>query len=99
MESVTAFIASTEGIDIYNATSKDGRSITAALKFVIPYIGKPQSQWPYQQIKEWEKKQDESCWVLRKASFFDPKAGYETIGAKYRTTPVSSRMHLLYSLE
>ena len=94
-----SFIASTEGINIYNATSKDGRSITAALKFVIPYIGKPQSQWPYQQIKEWEKKQDESCWVLRKASFFDPKAGYETIGAKYRTTPVSSRMHLLYSLE
>ena len=47
-----SFIASTEGIDIYNATSKDGRSITAALKFVIPYIGKPQSQWPYQQIKE-----------------------------------------------
>ena len=94
-----SFIASTEGIDIYNATSKDGRSITAALKFVIPYIGKPQSQWPYQQIKEWEKKQDESCWVLRKASFFDLKAGYETIGAKYRTTPVSSRMHLLYSLE
>ena len=26
-----SFIASTEGIDIYNATSKDGRSITAAL--------------------------------------------------------------------
>ena len=94
-----SFIGATEGIDIYNAASEDGRSITAALKFTIPYIGKPQSEWPYQQIKEWDKKQDEACWVLRKASFFDPKAGYEAIGAKYRTTSASSRLNLMYSLE
>lgn len=94
-----AFIASTEGMDIYNAVSEDGRSITAALKFVIPYIGKPQSEWPYEQIKEWDKKQDEACWVLRKASFFDPKAGYEAIGAQHRKTSASSRLNLMYSLE
>lgn len=46
-----SFIGATEGIDIYNAASEDGRSITAALKFTIPYIGKPQSEWPYQQSK------------------------------------------------
>ena len=61
-----SFIGATEGIDIYNAASEDGRSITAALKFTIPYIGKPQSEWPYQQIKEWDKKQDEACWVPAK---------------------------------
>ena len=92
-------IASTLGINIYNATSKDGRSITAALKFVIPYIGKPQSEWPYQQIKEWDQKQNEASWVLRRASYFDPKAGYEEIGAKHRTTPASGRAYLIYSLE
>lgn len=92
-------IASTLDIDLYHVSSKDGRSITAALHFLIPYIGKPQSEWPYQQIKEWDKKQDESCWILRRASFFDPKAGYEDIGAQFRRTPVSSRLHLLYSLE
>lgn len=94
-----SFIATTEGMDIYNAASRDGRSITAALKFVIPYIGKPQSEWPYQQIKEWDKKQDEACWLLRKASFFAPEAGYEAIGAKHRTTSASSRLNLMYSLE
>ena len=31
-----SFIGATEGIDIYNAASEDGRSITAALKFTIP---------------------------------------------------------------
>lgn len=92
-------IASTLGQDIYNATSQDGRSITAALKFLIPYIGKPQSEWPYQQIKEWDKKQEEACWILRRASFFDPKAGYEAIGAQFRETPANKRIHLIYSLE
>ena len=87
------------GQDIYNATSQDGRSITAALKFLIPYIGKPQSEWPYQQIKEWDKKQEEACWILRRASFFDPKAGYEAIGAQFRETPANKRIHLIYSLE
>ena len=46
-----SFIGATEGIDIYNAASEDGRSITAALKFTIPYIGKPQSEWPYSKSK------------------------------------------------
>ena len=92
-------VASTVGVDIFNASSNDGRTISAALKFLIPYIGKPQSEWPYQQIKEWDKKQDEACWILRKASFFDPKAGYEAIGAQFRQTPASSRLQLLYSLE
>ena len=92
-------IASTLGQDIYTATSPDGRSITAALKFLIPYIGKPQSEWPYQQIKEWDKKQEEACWILRRASFFDPKAGYEAIGTQFRKTPANKRIHLIYSLE
>lgn len=92
-------IASTLNIDLYQASSKDGRSITAAIKFLIPYIGKPQSEWPYQQIKEWDKKQDEACWILRRASFFDTEAGYEAIGAQFRQTPANKRVHLLYSLE
>lgn len=92
-------IASTLGTDLYHASSKDGRSFTAALQFLLPFIGKPQSEWPYQQIKEWDKKQDEACWILRRASFFDPEAGYEAIGAQFRQTPASSRVQLLYSLE
>lgn len=94
-----AQIARSMDMDIYHAASKDGRSITAAIRFILPYIGKPQSEWPYQQIKEWEKKQDEATWMLRKASFFDPQAGYEEIGAQYRTTSAGNRQRLLYSLE
>ena len=37
--------------------------------------------------------------ILRRASFFDPKAGYEAIGAQFRETPANKRIHLIYSLE
>lgn len=87
------------GIDIYHQVSPDGRSISAALKFIIPYIGKPQSEWPWKQIKEWNEQQNNACWLLRRASFYDPEAGYEEISAKYRKTSPSSVLHLLYSLE
>ncbi len=92
-------LASSMNMDVYHACSSDGRSFTAALKFLIPYIGIPQSQWPYQQIKEWNEKQDEACWILRRAAYYDPQAGYETVAARHRNTPASSRLYLLYSLE
>lgn len=91
-------IAKTRGIDIYNSNS-EGRSITSAIRFLLPYIGKPQSEWAWPQISEWDKQQDEACWVLRRASFFDKDAGYEAVSAKYRTTSPSSRYNLLYSIE
>lgn len=87
------------GINIYNSESEDGRSISAAINFMNQYLGKPQKEWPYQQIKEWDKKQEEATWLLRRASFFDPGKGYELMGEKFRKTSPSSRMHLLFSLE
>ena len=88
-------IAQTRGIDIYNS-NEGGRSITSALKFLVPYVGKPQSEWPWQQIKDWDKQQEEACWLLRRASYFDSEAGYEAISTKYRKTPQSSRYYLIY---
>lgn len=93
-----SYIAKTRGIDIYNSND-GGRSITSAIGFILPYMGKPQSEWPWQQIKDWDKQQEEACWLLRRASFFDPQAGYEALAAKYMKTPQSSRYYLLYNLE
>lgn len=87
------------GVDIYLSESEDGRSITAAINFMKQYVGKPQREWPYEQIKEWNEKQDEACWMLRKASFFDPDKGYEELSSRYRKTPEKSRLYLLFSLE
>lgn len=87
------------GIDIYNSTSKDGRNITKALEYMASFVGKPQSEFPYQQIKGWDKEQQTSCWILRRASFYDKKSGWEAISEKYMNTPKTDRRYLLYSLE
>ncbi|MFV0324519.1 MAG: alginate lyase family protein [Bacteroides xylanisolvens] len=92
-------LCKTLGIDIYNSTSKDGRNMKKALEYMASFIGKPQSEFPYQQIKGWDREQQESCWVLRRASFYDKQSGWEEISRKYMKTPATDRRYLLYSLE
>lgn len=91
-----SMIAKNIGIDLFNQQSEDGRSISKAIEFFIPYLGKAPQEWPYQQIKDWDKKQEDATWILRKAALFDPK--YEEIGAQFRNTPASHRNHILHSL-
>ena len=92
-------ICKTLGIDIYNSTSKDGRNMAKALEYMASFVGKPQSEFPYQQIKGWDREQQSSCWILRRASFYEKKSGWEKISKKYMKTPSSDRRYLLYSLE
>lgn len=92
-------LCKTLGIDIYNSTSKDGRNMAKALEYMASFVGKPQSEFPYQQIKGWDREQQSSCWILRRASFYDKKSGWEKISKKYMKTPSSDRRYLLYSLE
>jgi len=47
-------IAKTLDIDLLKAKSTDGRSIMKAIEFMAQYAGKPQSQFPYSQINEWD---------------------------------------------
>jgi len=61
------FLAKSLNIDIYHAKSGDGRSILQALEFLTPYIGKPISQFPYKQIKDWDAVQTKLCWQLYRA--------------------------------
>jgi len=79
-------LAKTLGVDLYSATSEDGRSITKAIEFIIPYLGKPQSEFPYKQIKEWNENQQKLCWMLRRATFFKPNKEYDELFDKYCTT-------------
>ena len=92
-------VCKTLGIDIYNSTSEDGRNMAKALEYMASFVGKPQSEFPYQQIKGWDREQQSSCWILRRASFYDKKSGWEKISKKYMKTPSSDRRYLLYSLE
>ena len=70
-------MANSINIDLYNSKSEDGKSISKTIEFLLPYLNKPQSEFPHQQIKDWEKVQTEFCWVLKHADNFLPKAIYK----------------------
>lgn len=62
--------------DLFNAKSPDGRSITQAIDFLVQYIGKPQSEFPYKQIKDWDAVQTKLRWELYRADKFISKPVY-----------------------
>lgn len=83
-------------VDLFSATSPDGRSITRAIEFIKPYLGKAQSAFPYQQIKEWNENQERCCWMLRRATFFKPSSGYDELFDEYcRTKAIDIKWLLL----
>ena len=60
------------GISIDNATSPDGRNFYKAMDFLVPYVGKQVEDWPYQQISEWDYKQQEFCKDLYRTGLLNP---------------------------
>jgi len=62
-----SFLAKSMNQDIFQTASSDGRSIVKAIDFLVPYVGKPAAEFPYQQITDWEKVQLDFCWVLKRA--------------------------------
>ncbi len=91
-----AKIAKSLYIDVFNATSSDGRNITKAIDFLLPYLGKPQTEFPYQQIKDWEKVQTEFCWVLKRADEFSAKPVYTNIYSKILPASGKDNNYVLY---
>ncbi|MDU1892175.1 MAG: alginate lyase family protein [Dysgonomonas sp.] len=92
-----AALAKSTGVNIYKLTSADGRSINKAIQFIVPYLGKPQSEFPYQQIKEWEQNQQKLCWLLRRSSQFEKNKEYDKLFDKYCTTKSSDFRWLIYA--
>jgi hypothetical protein len=52
------FIAKTMKINLLNVKSDDGICISKALNFMVQFLDKPQSNFPYKQINEWNDDQE-----------------------------------------
>lgn len=61
------YMAKSLNIDLFRIMSADGKSISKALGFLAQFIGKPASQFPYKQIKDWDGVQNKLCWQLYRA--------------------------------
>ncbi len=89
-------MAKTLNIDLFNAKSVDGRSITKSIEFLIPYLGKPVTDFPYKQIKDWEKTQKEFCWLLYRADSFLSSPIYKKMYYKYLLPNEKTDNYILY---
>ncbi|MDD4971478.1 MAG: alginate lyase family protein [Paludibacter sp.] len=74
-------IAKTLDIDLYPLKSADGRSISKGLEYVSQFIGKPQSNFPYKQIVDWDEVQDKLCLQLYRAD-------------KYASAPIFKKYYI-----
>ena len=60
-------IAKTMNIDLLLVKSADNRSILKAIEFMAQFAGKPQSQFPYSQINDWDEDQNNLFWQMYRA--------------------------------
>jgi hypothetical protein len=80
------------GVDLWKHRSTDGRSLVAALDFLVPYLGKNPKQWTMQQIHE--SNDDDVLPVLRAAAIATGDARYESLLKEY-SDHRSKRLQLL----
>lgn len=86
------------GIKIDDATSEDGRSFYKAMDFMMPYVGKTVEEWPYQQIVEWDYKQQEICKdFYRTAVWVNPsRKDYLRVYEQNRRIDPADRFNLIF---
>lgn len=83
-----------QGIDMLSNPAMEQR-IEKAIDYLTPYLGKPVSAWPYQQIAAWEKEQQTMCWILYRADAYFHNKNYRQLFDTYNTSK-SSRYFLIY---
>jgi len=87
------------GLDIWNFSTEDGRSIQQALDILIPYATKEKT-WQYQQITSWEDSYEHFMALLRLASIKYNDERYERLIEKLPgENKESSRVNLVCSIQ
>ena len=80
------------GVDLWNFSTEDGRSIRKAIDFMLPYADVPPKPWTLPQIKD--KHESEFMPIFRQATLAYGGDAYEAVISKYEDSP-SKRFQLL----
>lgn len=64
-------------VDLLASKSADGRRILKAIDFLLPFINMPASQFPYEQIKDWDGVVQKLCWQLYRVDKMLGKPSYQ----------------------
>jgi len=82
-------------IDLYHYRTEDGRSLRAALDYVVPYYDGTKS-WPGKQIKDVKQPDPGLASLMRRAARLFPDGEYEQLLAKTDSQLASHRFQLLW---
>lgn len=89
-------MAKNQNVDLINWQSEDGRSIKKAFEFLIPYIGKHVTEFPYKQIRDWDKVQKELCWQLYRFDKMAIRSDFVNVYTNVITNDIRNSNHLIY---
>lgn len=89
-----ADICERQGVHLFDDAQVRER-IIAAIDYLTPYLGRPVTAWPYQQIADWEKEQQNLCWILYRADAYFPEKGYKVLFQKHNKAKPSDKHYLL----
>lgn len=89
-------IAKSMQLDLIELKSADGRSIPKAIDFLIPFIGKQVTDFPYKQIKDWDSVQEKLSWELYRIDKLLKKPQYEIYYENLISTVTKDEELLVY---
>ena len=92
-----AFYARSLGMDFFGRESEDGRSISKAIDFLLPYSFKTVEDWPWQQIHGWEGVIENFSQSLYRASLLDPsRSDWREAWLKLHDPKAQDRLYVLF---
>lgn len=83
------------GYKLFEEDEEARTRILAAIDFIAPYLGRTVDSWPFLQINEWDKQQQNLSRLLRRAGRYFPDRGYTEKSLQFNTDKPSDR-HWLY---
>lgn len=90
-------LAGESGKELFQSCQSGKSSIGGAISYMYQFLGKPQSDFPYEQIKEWDGVQNSLAWILLRSTYFEPNPAYVESFKKNNTSKPSNIGYLMYS--
>lgn len=85
------------GFSLDKAVSTDGRSLYKAADYLMSFLGKAVTDWPYKQISDWQGKQQELCKDLYRLYLLNPqRTDYSAHFRQYWEPNGQDRFKLLF---
>lgn len=85
------------GKQMYNESNGERCSINGSIEYMSLYLGKTKSEFPYQQIKDWNGVQNNLAWILQRSTLLMPNSIYKEMFYNFNTSDATDFQRLIYT--